>query len=142
MTALEHITKTRCCAVQRSAWWNRDRRRKGSSTLQCKQTFVPTACGKNAADPSLAGDAGWSGSANLEWQTAEMVGGWERIEEFIACRCLPVLRGKDRHLAEPYVIEVSFLIMSCSFFFSLECIRMCLETGTCPEGCGVWVSRG
>lgn len=72
---------------------------------------------------------GWSGSKNPEWQTAEMVAGWERIEEFLACRCLPVPRGKDRHLAEPYVIEVSFLIMSCSFFFSFKCTRMCLEIG-------------
>lgn len=115
--------------------------RRGASHFGANRRSFPLLAGKNAADPSLAGNVGWSGSENPEWQTAEMVAGWERIEEFLACRCLPIPRGKDRHLAEPYVIEVSFLIMSCSFFFSFKCTRMCLETGICSEGYGVWETK-
>lgn len=92
MAALEHITKICCCAnVQRSTVAEqRDRRVKGSSTLQCKQkcSFL-LLVGRTLLIPSW--QRTWSGSESPERQTAEVTGGWEHIEEFML-----ILRGEKK----------------------------------------------
>lgn len=66
--------------------------------------FLLAACGKDAADPILAEDMVRK-RESPEWQTAEVVGGWEHVGESVT-----VLRGKEKtprtgkkRLAEPHV---------------------------------------
>lgn len=107
--------------------------------LWCKQKYsFMLLVGKMLLIPSW--QRTWSGSESPKWQTAEVVGGWEHTEEF-----MPILRGeKNNHqglgksIWQSHMFEISFLVISCSFFFSLECIRMCLGTEPCTKGYGGW----